>query len=193
MAEARSEHVRMWRWRRSPLRRRCDLVEAWVVLAGWVLALVGGVVAGLVAVGAVERAAEEQRTRSRQVTAVLVDDTDGKTPARVPADYRVWAKVRWTGPDGQTHTDDARVAPKTKAGATIRVWTDGRDQITAEPLSAGEITLHAVSGGTLAAMCAAGTVLGTVWVVRQLMERRRLAQWAVEWERIDTRNGWKTG
>ena len=53
MAEARCERVRMWRWRRSPLRRRCDLVEAWVVLAGWVIALVCGVVAGLAAVGAV--------------------------------------------------------------------------------------------------------------------------------------------
>lgn len=193
MGETRCERVRMWRWRRSPLRRRCDLVEAWVVLGGWVLALVGGVLAGFVAVGAVERAAEEQRGQSRQVSAVLVEDADDKVPARVPADYRVWAKVSWTGPDGATHTDDARVSPKTKAGAKVQVWTDGHDRITAEPLSSGEIRLHAISGGTLAALCTAGVVLGTAWVVRQLMERRRLEQWALEWERIDNRNGWKTG
>ncbi|MDT9695081.1 hypothetical protein [Streptomyces sp. P17] len=193
MAEGQCERIRMWRWRRSPLRRRCDLVEAWVVLGGWVLALVGGVLAGVVAVGAVERAAEEQRAQSRRVSAVLVEDADGRVPARVPADYRVWAKVSWTDPDGTSHTDEARVAPRTKAGAAVPVWTDGRGQVTAEPLSSGEIRLQAVSGGTLAALCAAGVVLGTVWVVRQLMERRRLAQWALEWERIDTRNGWKTG
>ncbi|MGV9453976.1 Rv1733c family protein [Streptomyces sp. NPDC003635] len=193
MDEARCERIRMWRWRRSPLRRRCDLVEAWVVLCGWVLALVGGALAGIVAVGAVERSAEEQRSRSRLVSAVLVENADDKVPSRVPADYRVWATVRWTGPDGQTHTDDARVAPKTKAGATVRVWTDGHGQVTAEPLSGGEIRLHAVSGGTLAALCTAGLVLGSLWALRQLMERRRLEQWALEWERIDTRNGWKTG
>ncbi|MDL2081269.1 hypothetical protein QNN03_32960 [Streptomyces sp. GXMU-J15] len=193
MAEARCERVRMWRWRRSPLRRRCDLVEAWVVLAGWVIALVCGVVAGLAAVGAVERAAEEQRERSRQVSAVLMEDTVGKAPARVPADYRVWAKVRWTGPDGRTHTDEARVMPDIRKGAAVEVWTDDSGRITSEPLSGSEITLHSASGGTLAALCASGAVLGCLWGVRQLMERRRLDQWEAEWARIDTRNGWKTG
>ncbi|MGW5636273.1 Rv1733c family protein [Streptomyces sp. NPDC003832] len=193
MADARSGRIRMWRWRRSPLRRRCDLVEAWVVLAGWLLALLAGVVAGYVTVGAVERAAADQRAQSRQVTAVLVEDADDKVPARVPADYRVWAEVRWTGADGGTHTDDARVPPRIKAGATVPVWTDSHERITSEPLSGGEIRLHAVSGAVLAALCATGAVVGVVWGVRQLIERRRLAQWALEWERIDTRNGWKTG
>ncbi|MFE6332396.1 hypothetical protein ACFVOK_04145 [Streptomyces sp. NPDC057798] len=193
MAEPRCERIRMWRWRRSPLRRRCDLVEAWVVLGGWLLALVGGALAGLLAVGAVERAAEDRRAQSRQVSAVLMEDTDDKVPARVPADYRVWARVTWTDPDGTARSDDARVAPRTRAGAKVSVWTDGHGRVTAPPLSSGEIGLHAVSGGTLAALCTSGVVLGTVWVVRQLMERRRLEQWAVEWERIDTRNGWKTG
>ncbi|MEV0174714.1 hypothetical protein AB0I00_26785 [Streptomyces sp. NPDC050803] len=193
MAAAQCARVRLWRWRRSPLRRRSDLVEAWVVLAGWAFALVGGLIAGLVAVGAVERAADQQRERSRQVSAVLMENAEDRSPARVAADYRVWAKVRWTEPDGSTHTDDARVPPKTKAGSQVTVWTDGSGQVTAEPLSGGETQLHAVSGGVLAALCTAGTVLGTVWVLRLWLERRRLEQWAVEWERIDTRNGWKTG
>jgi hypothetical protein len=34
--------VRWWRWRRNALKRRIDVVEAWVVLVGWVFALLGG-------------------------------------------------------------------------------------------------------------------------------------------------------
>ncbi|MBD0838381.1 hypothetical protein [Streptomyces sp. TRM68416] len=191
MAAAQCTRIRLWRWRRSPLRRRSDLVEAWVVLAGWAFALVGGLIAGLYAVGAVERAADEQRERSRQVTAVLMEDTGDRAPARAASDYRVWAKVSWTGPDGATHTDDARVPPKTEAGTEITVWTDGRGQITAEPLTTAETQLHAVSGGILAALCTGGTVLGTAWLLRLWLQHRQLEQWALEWERIDTTNGWK--
>jgi hypothetical protein len=60
-------------------------------------------------------------------------------------------------------------------------------------VSAGEIRLHAISGGVLAATGAGAVVLGVAWVVRLGLERHRMAQWAAEWERIDTRKGWKTG
>jgi hypothetical protein len=36
-------------------------------------------------------------------------------------------------------------------------------------------------------------VLGAAWLTRLSLDRRRMAQWDAEWERIDTRRGWKTG
>ncbi|WP_420709208.1 hypothetical protein [Streptomyces sp. AS58] len=39
---------RLWRWRSNPLRRREDVVEAWVVLTVRVIVAVAGAVAGLV-------------------------------------------------------------------------------------------------------------------------------------------------
>ncbi|OUC94699.1 Rv1733c family protein [Streptomyces swartbergensis] len=184
--------VRLWRWRRNPLRRRSDVIEAWVVLAGWVLALAGGLLVGLMAGDAVERDAEQQRAERRQVSAVLVKDAKGP-PARASADYRVWATVRWATPDDSVHTDEARVPARTPAGSTITVWTDQSGKVTAEPLTEDEARLHAVSGGVLAATAAGGAVLGAAWAVRLGLERHRMAQWAAEWERIDTRNRWKTG
>ena len=74
--------VRWWRWRRNVLKRRVDVVEAWVVLVGWVLALLVGVVAGLVAAGTVEQAVVRQRAESRQVPAVVVKDAPGPASAR---------------------------------------------------------------------------------------------------------------
>ncbi|MFF8968978.1 hypothetical protein [Streptomyces sp. NPDC014995] len=184
--------MRLWRWRRNPLRRRSDLVEAWIVLAAWVCALLGGLVAGFATADAVEAEAARQRVQNRQVSAVLVEDAKDRVAARATTDHRVWATVRWTAPDGRTYTDEVRVAPKAPSGSTVPVWTDGKGRVTAEPLTEVESRLHAVSGGVLAAAAAGGTVLGLVWVVRLGLERRRLAQWAAEWERIDSRRGWQT-
>jgi hypothetical protein len=188
-----SPRVWLWRWRRSPLKRRSDTVEAWIVLCGWALALLGALFGGRAAADAVERAAEQQRARSQEVPAVLVEDAKSAGPANVTTDHRVWATVRWTAPDGSTHTDQARVAPKTQAGTKVTVWTDQRGVLASEPLSESEVVLHSIASGVLAAVGAGGVVLGSVWGVRLGLERRRMAQWAAEWERIDTRRGWKTG
>jgi hypothetical protein len=185
--------VRWWRWRRNALKRRVDVVEAWVVLAGWVLALLGGLVAGVIAAGTVERAAERQRAESHQVTAVVVEDAPGPSPARTASDHRVWGKVRWTAPDGSTHREEARVAPRAPAGSTISVWVNRSGDLTSRPVSGGEVWLHTAMGGALAGAFAGGAVLGVVWLTRLALDRRRLAQWDAEWERIDTRRGWKTG
>ncbi|KUL31072.1 Rv1733c family protein [Streptomyces regalis] len=193
MAASKCTKVRLWRWRRSPLRRRSDLVEAWVVLCGWVFALVGALFAGLAAADAVVHSAQEQQAESRKVTAVLVKDAEDVGPSRVTTDHLVWATVRWTAQDGSTRTDEARVPPKAQAGSKVEVWTDRHGVIVNEPLSEGELLMHSIAGGVLAGAATAGIVLGSTWVVRLGLERRRLEQWAAEWERMDTPWGWKTG
>ncbi|MFC7844692.1 hypothetical protein ACFY3O_23800 [Streptomyces sp. NPDC001046] len=185
--------VRWWRWRSNPLRRRVDVVEAWVVVAGWVLALLGGLCAGLMASGAVDRAVERQRAESHEVRAVLVRDAPGPSAARAASDHRVWGTVRWTAPDGSRHQEEARVPPRAGAGSAVAVWVDREGDLTSPPVSGGEAWLHSAMGGVLAGAFAGGTVLGTVWLARLVLDRRRLAMWDAEWERVDTRRGWKTG
>jgi hypothetical protein len=184
--------VRWWRWRHNALKRRVDVVEAWVVLAGWLLALLGGLVVGLMAAGAVERSVETQRAESRQVRAVLVEDAPGPSPARAASDHRVWGKVRWTAPDGSAHKEEARVPPKARAGSTVPVWVDRTGGITTPPVSTGEAWLHMAMGGALAGAFTGG-VLGAAWLGRLALDRRRMAMWDAEWERVDARRGGKTG
>lgn len=193
MAASERPKVRLWRWRRSPLRRRSDLVEAWVVLCAWVFALVAAVFAGVVAADSVTHSAEELRAQSRKVTAVLVKDTEAPGTSQVTTDHLVWGTVRWTDPDGTIRTDEARVPPRTHAGSKVEVWADRNGVVVNEPLSETEILLHSIAGGVLAAGAAGGVVLGCSWTVRLGLERRRLEQWAAEWERLDTPWGWKTG
>ncbi|MFF0065738.1 hypothetical protein ACFYRC_30155 [Streptomyces sp. NPDC005279] len=61
MRETKRARARGWRWRRNPLRRRSDAVEAWIVLVTWVLALIAGAVAGGVAAYSVDQAIEGER------------------------------------------------------------------------------------------------------------------------------------
>ncbi|MEU6684490.1 hypothetical protein [Streptomyces sp. NPDC046832] len=185
--------VRWWRWRRNALRRRVDVVEAWVVLAGWLLALLGGLLAGLLAAGTVDQAVERQRAESRQVRAVVVEDAPAPSQARTASDQRVWGKVRWTAPDGATHREDARVPARAPAGSTVLVWVNGRGDLTTPPVSGGEAWLHTAMGGALAGIFTGGAALGATWLARMALDRRRMKQWGAEWERIDTRRGWKTG
>ncbi|MEV5439420.1 hypothetical protein AB0K80_25915 [Streptomyces sp. NPDC052682] len=193
MGGSRSACVRWWRWRRNPLRRRSDLIEAWIVLAGWVLALLGGLAAALLTADAVQRAADRQRAGSHPVTAVVVERAKDGVPAGEGTDSRVWATVRWTAPDGSKRTDDARVAPRAATGTTVTVWTDGQGQVTAEPMTEGEARWNAVAGGVLAALGVSVLSVGTVSAARLGLERRRMAQWDAEWERIDRRWGRTTG
>ena len=90
MAVSECTKVRCWRWRRNPLKRRSDVVEAWVVLCAWLFALIGGLFAGLAAADAVVGSAERIRSESRRVTAVLVRDAEEPGPARVTTDHKPW-------------------------------------------------------------------------------------------------------
>ena len=193
MARAPCARVRCWRWRRNPLRRRSDVVEAWVILAGWLLALVGGLLGGLAAADAIERSADRQRAERRTVSAVLVEDAKGKVPARPAGDPRVWATVRWTAPDGSIRTGEARVSATSPAGNRVTVWIDKSGHLTAEPLTDGQARSHAVAGGVLVATGVGGIALAAVSVARFHLSRRRMEQWAAEWERIDTWPGRKAG
>ncbi|MFI6360139.1 hypothetical protein ACIBJF_48150 [Streptomyces sp. NPDC050743] len=66
--------VRLWRWRRNPIRRHSDVVEAWAVLPIWAVALVGGVLAGVVAARATDSAFAARRDQVHSVSAVLTDE-----------------------------------------------------------------------------------------------------------------------
>ncbi|WP_369250278.1 hypothetical protein [Streptomyces sp. R41] len=181
--------VWMWRWRRNPLRRRSDVVEAWIVLVAWVLAAVGSVLAGVTTADAVEQSLDRQRLERHAVTAVLAEDAAGKGSARFVDDDRVWVTVRWTAPDGSARTGQTKVPRDTAAGSPAIVWTDRQGRLTSKPLSPSEANFQATWAGTLAAICAGSAAIGSAQLVRGRLERRRMEEWAAEWQRFGGRWG----
>jgi hypothetical protein len=182
--------VRLWRWRRNPLRRHSDVVEAWIVLAGWVLALAVGVLAGLLAARTSESGFADRQARVHPVAAVVTDDA-----ARSPTadsgygDGRVWAAVRWTDADGSVHTDRAKVSPGVPAGSRVTVWTNPADRVVPAPLAGSAADLQAALTGVLVGPAAGALVWSAGWLVRGRLIRRRMAEWDAEWKQIGPRWG----
>ncbi|WP_329530732.1 hypothetical protein OG568_06895 [Streptomyces sp. NBC_01450] len=178
--------VRGWRWRRNPLRRRSDVVEAWTVLAVAVLLFVGAPLAGA-AVGwwrydnAQARAAA-QRTERHRVSALLVETAPAAVPspqgARPPT-FRV--KVRWTEPGKGARTGEALVPAGGQRGDRVDVWLDAHGRNVGPPVSAGAIWQHALTTGASTAAGVVAVVLAWYLTVRRIAARRRLAEWERDW------------
>ncbi|MGW4569091.1 Rv1733c family protein, partial [Streptomyces sp. NPDC004561] len=147
----RGPKVWLWRWRSNPLKRRADMVEGWVVLCVWLLTVLAGVLAGLAAAGGVEHGLAQERTDWRPALARVVGRAPGTRPAQkhTAGGERVWAKVRWTVADGTAHTGQVRVAPGSRPGTPVTVWTDPGGHLVNRPTSASEATFRAVLVGGL--------------------------------------------
>lgn len=182
----------LWRWRRNPLRRRSDALEAWIVLVAGALTVLGGVLAGLLATQSVEHGLARQRTEWHSVLALLTDDVPKPTASATGADF-VWAEVRWTAADGSPRAGQARVSVGSRAGTPVTVWTDDEGRLVTKPASPSQARLRASLVGVLMGVSAAGVPFIGGRLLRGHMERRRMDRWDEEWQRIGPLWGRKTG
>ncbi|GGQ15896.1 hypothetical protein ACFFKE_14570 [Streptomyces mutabilis] len=187
-------HLLLWRWRRNPLRRRTDRVQAWIAL-GLVLAVLSAAPAAMYAVGdTVHRhyrstAAHEARTRDHR-PAVLVHDaprhpepgSDEGRKTRYPVE------VRFTGPDGTARTGKTDVEPGLPADSTVLVWVDATGEITGPPLTADQIRSRTMGWAILAYLGVVLTGLAVHGVTGLVLHRRNLAGWDAAW--ADTAPRW---
>jgi hypothetical protein len=178
--------VRGWRWRRNPLRRRSDVVEAWTALAVAALMLLGaplvGAVVGWWAHDDARAMAAAQRSERHQVRAEVV----GRVPDSLPSvqggrerSYRV--TVRWTESGGTAKTATARVPSGSDQGDKVDVWFDSRGRSVAPPPDETAVWQHTVTMGA----CGAGATIAVILLghslVRGAATRHRLAEWERDW------------
>ncbi|MGW4599899.1 Rv1733c family protein [Streptomyces sp. NPDC004457] len=183
----RGPKVWLWRWRRNPLRRRADVVEAWVVLGTCLLTVLAGVFAGLVAAGSVERGLARERATWRPTVARVAARAPGKSPAHgshASAGERVWAEVRWTAADGSAHTGRIRVEPGSRSGTPVTVWTDPRGRLVSRPTTASEAAFRSTLTGLLVGASTAAVPCVAGLAVRSRLEHRRMEAWDTEWARL---------
>ncbi|WP_018546247.1 DUF3592 domain-containing protein [Streptomyces sp. LaPpAH-108] len=180
--------VRGWRWRRNPLRRRSDVVEAWTVLLVAVLLCVvaplAGVVAGLHAHDLAQSRATAQRAERHQVSAQVVGPVTDRSPlVHRDRGHTYSAEVRWTDPEGTTRTAQARVPAGTRTEDKVTVWFDRQGRSVAPPANDVAVWQHTVTVG----LCAAGGTIAVALlartVERRVALRRRLAEWDRDWAR----------
>ncbi|MFJ2238076.1 hypothetical protein [Streptomyces sp. NPDC087859] len=177
-----------WRWRSNPLRRRVDVLEAWLVLAVCVLIAVGGTLAGAVTALAADGVFARQRAERTAVDAVLLADT----PAAASSSYRTRAEVRWIGHDGSVRTGTTLVGSGKSAGARVTLWTNTQGALVTAPPSREDAAVEAVLLGTGAALAVTGLVVGAWGVTRRCLDRRRIGEWDSEWDLVGPQWGHKT-
>ncbi|MFF8729260.1 hypothetical protein ACF073_22570 [Streptomyces sp. NPDC015171] len=185
---------RLWRWRSNPLRRREDIVEAWIVLALWVIAVVGGAVAGALTARAAGDVFAQQRAHRHAVGAVLLAEAPTGATAAWPEDGLVRAPVRWTAPDGSARTGTALVGGGLRTGSRVVVWQDDHGRLApAEPPDPVEGAVEAGLFGAAAALSVAAPAYGVRALGRLWLDRRRMARWAREWDAVEPRWAHRTG
>ncbi|MEV7982241.1 hypothetical protein [Streptomyces sp. NPDC086519] len=174
-----------WRWRRNPLRRHSDVVEAWIVLAVWAVALLGGALSGWAVAQTVDHAFAERRADTRSVSAVLTEDAAEGSPVTAGYDVgKTWVAVRWTAADGTVRTGRAKAVPTAAAGSHVQVWVNRGEQLVSAPPSKAESTFETVATGVLVWQLTVTAVYGGGWLVRRRLLGRRLAEWDDEWRRV---------
>jgi hypothetical protein len=178
--------VRGWRWRRNPLRRRSDVVEAWTVLAVTVLMVLGaplvGAAVGWWAHDDARAVAAEQRAERHRVRAEVVGRVPDSPPtAQGGREQSLRVSVRWKEAGGATKTVTARVPAGTAQGEKVDVWLDSRDRSVAPPPDETAVWQHTLATGACGAGVTVAVVLLGHSLVRAAAARNRLAEWERDW------------
>ncbi|MFD8298718.1 hypothetical protein ACFV13_21110 [Streptomyces bauhiniae] len=175
------------RRRHNPLRRRSDVVEAWMVVVVAVLLCVvaplAGTAAGLFAHDRARTHAEEQRAERQPVRAVVAGRPASRPTVHGDRGHGYRAEVRWTEPGRQPRTAVANVPAGTRAGDTVTVWFDSRGRAVAPPPNDVAVWQHTVAVGLGVAGGTAALVLLARAVERRVAQRHRLAEWERDWAR----------
>ncbi|SFF99622.1 Rv1733c family protein [Streptomyces mirabilis] len=184
----RTKHVRqlLWRWRSNPLRRHDDLVEAWVVLAVWLVIAIGGTLTGLLTAHAADASFARLRHERHPVQAVLVASKAQAVGIGADTPYdRVRATVRWTATDGSPRTGQAMVDYGHRVGSKVVVWLNSKEQLTTQPPTASAAAAEAACLGAAGAIAFGGLVFAAGRVARWRLDQRRYDQWGREWDQTE--------
>ncbi|WP_308312758.1 hypothetical protein [Streptomyces sp. ISL-11] len=181
----------VWRWRRNPLRRRTDVLEAWVGLAAVVLMLVAGTAVGWttgsLAHQALRQTVRDQHRHRHPVTATTLRALPGRAAEseRETTGGREGHRVvaRWPGPDGGTLSGVVAVRHAARPGYRFALWTDDRGRVSGRPMDEDTAAVHAGLAGAATAAATAGLVEAVRRLVVWRLARRRYALWDRAWRR----------
>ncbi|SEG87567.1 hypothetical protein SAMN05216223_118118 [Actinacidiphila yanglinensis] len=173
---------RFWRWRRNPLKRGSDRLEACTLLLSGLL-LVGGTPAAGVETGlAVMAHADRPPADWKQVSAVVTHKAPPPTPITGidSGGNQVRATVRWHV-SGHEHTGEALVAPNTPAGTHTTIWLDSSGTVRPNPVDSLSGRSDAIAYGILVGCGTALFACGGRAAALSALNRRRAADLTREW------------
>ncbi|WP_327046142.1 hypothetical protein OG320_31480 [Microbispora sp. NBC_01189] len=178
--------LRRYRPDRNPLRRRSDRVEAGIVAAVLVTALLAVWPAALAARAAYGGGPAAAGPGARHLVEATL--TGGATASAADAHVLLEATAaRWTLPDGGVREGMVPAALLLRDGPRARLWIDGEGRPATPPPHRAEMTARAglAASGVMAgavALAAACLVLA-----RRRLDRARYRAWDAAWADADQR------
>ncbi|HKS49659.1 MAG TPA: hypothetical protein VJT49_32020 [Amycolatopsis sp.] len=182
--------TRQWRLLRpgrNPLARRCDRIEAAVLILAVVLCLAAIPLVILLGASVHARQSEVARAQAaerHQAMAVTLTDVGPAAANDTPAAATTAEQtpVQWGLPDGGARTGVVSVASATPAGSLVPIWLDRNGDVTTAPMSPVKAVALASGFAVLAWIGIAVAVVVLTRAVRVLLDRSRAAAWSREWE-----------
>jgi hypothetical protein len=174
----------------NPLRRRSDVIAAWLLPAAILLFFALGPVIYTITgmrVRADNAAAQRAEATWHHVQGTLLQESAGPQQQGSGANsWTVLAPVRWVL-DGRPHTADIFVPSDTPAGSHVAVLLDRAGKLEMPPLTAAQLD-NRVFADALVALAALAVLLTCLkWGIRRMLDRRRLAGWETEWLAVGPR------
>ncbi len=174
----------------NPLRRPADKIEAWLtpVAIAVFLALCPVVVIGMSAWVHADNAAAQREARSwHSVTAVLLQAAPGPLQSDGGANtWMVWVEARWSV-GGLQKKGAVPVPAGSPKGSTQTVRLNSAGVVQVPPAPASQIAALADTSAGAAVTGLAVLMVGLTWVIRRVLDRRRIALWESAWLTVGPR------
>jgi hypothetical protein len=168
----------------NPLRRRSDVIDAWLLpvaivvflaLCPLVLALTGNWMR-------TANASEHRAQASwHHVQAVLVQAVPGPSQTNHGTNsWITWTPARWTAA-GVEHTASVPAVSGSPAGSVVTVWFDSKGSVHLPPLTPGQAGSRVLEARLTGLAILAVVLAIMTMVVRRFLDRRRVASWEHAW------------
>jgi hypothetical protein len=174
----------------NPLRRRSDVIAAWLLPTAIVLFF--GLCPVLYAVTGMKVRADNAAVQRAEATghhanAELLQAAAGpQQSGRGSNTWTVLAPIRLVE-DGRAYDANYPVAAGTPAYTQVKVWLNRTGNLESPPLTKAQVGNRVLADTVVALAGLAVLLAGLAWAIRRVLDRRRLAGWENEWLAVGPR------
>lgn len=169
----------------NPLRRRSDVIDAWLLPVAIVVFLgLCPLVLSLTGTWMNHANTAEQRAQAdwRPVSATLLRAVPGPQQINHGTNsWITWAPATWTDATGLKRHADVPVQAGSRAGSRLTVWFDRSGRVRMPPLTRGQASSRILQARAAGLATLAVLLAILVVVARKILNRRRIAGWESAW------------
>jgi hypothetical protein len=172
------------------MRRTTDRIQALLRAVLLAMLVIGGPIAtayaGHAAYASAARTAHAQAMAWHQVPALILRTRPVATLWQRPdTTGPATLSVRWTTPQGASHTGEITGRSDASPGSLTAVWIDKAGRLTVPPLSRTDVVDRVIEAVAVTAAALILLLSAISWPASAVLDRYRLARWEAEWLAVE--------